>query len=159
MENIMDKELNAFIGKIFRLNMLQLYNLDGTVHVLDHQRHICIDIKEIPGKTKKEKIINSVLSVLYLCKIWQIHLIKMEYPLPFFLCVQIEKEWLKNGNGVPPYVVLVTNDAVERVKNNPAFEKKKDNIDGVIENAVKNLNNKCTIKFGKESTWRIIIED
>jgi hypothetical protein len=161
MINFADKEVNGFIEKIFRLNMLQLFDLDGNFRTFEHQRHICSSLREIPGKTKKEKIKNSILGALYLCEIWRVHLIQSFYPFPYYICVQLENDWLENnyGKGTPPYVVLVTKNLVERVMNNPFFYNVKAEIDINIQNALNSFF--CPTRFNvkknnENNIWRFV---
>jgi hypothetical protein len=133
-----DKATNEFVEGIFGSNMLQLFDLNGNFRILEHQRHVCSSLRDVPGKTKKEKMKNSILGALYLCEIWRIHLIKSFYPFPYYICVQLENDWLQNkrGEGTPPYVVLVTRDLVGRVKDNPLFTDAEGEIDINIRTAL-----------------------
>ncbi len=102
----MNKEYLSFVNNTLRTNAIILYNSKNQAERLDYDRHICRYLKEIPGKNKKEKILNSVMAAISLWNSWEIHIRNSRYPFPWYGCVQFDEEWIREGTGAPPYVIF-----------------------------------------------------
>lgn len=119
-------EVQAFIQDVCAKNMLQIYDIRGDYfRKFDYQRHICKSLKQVPGMSHTDKIINSIIAALYLGFLWSVHLQKSNYPLSWFACIQVEKEWFQQKRcrkGPAPYVILSVEEVAVKVRDNPAFK-------------------------------------
>jgi hypothetical protein len=155
-----EKEIKAFLSKVIRNNMIQLFDLSGYECSLDYQRHICSTVKDVPGNTLEEKIQIGVHAACILLKLWLIHLEKCQYSLKYYGCVQVEKEWITRGKGAPPYVIL-TSIKNEMVKKNPDFfEISEKEVPNELLKAIEGLFLFKEIRFyaSKNDVWRIEID-
>lgn len=105
---INDKEMLSFLSLCNRRNMIQIFDEFGNECDFDYQRHLIDEIEEVPGSSLENKVINSIVAVIYLSKIWLTHIMKCNYSKKFVLGIIIDNRWLKNGKGTPPYIVLNT---------------------------------------------------
>jgi hypothetical protein len=116
----LDKELDVKISDILRKNSLLLFNLKSEAIKFDYQRHICTKLSDIPGKSEKEKIRNSIIVAISLWQCWEIHIRKTEYPFSWYGCVHVEDEWLKKGEFTSPYVIFDSKND-NKIKNSKNF--------------------------------------
>jgi hypothetical protein len=99
------REFVAVNSTIYSFPLI-LYTLDGKPEHFEYYEHICSELRTIPGRNKKLRIVNSIYAAIGLWCSWNIHLKKSNYPFNWYSCVQIENCWLKNGKGMPPLVLL-----------------------------------------------------
>ena len=111
----------AKINEVLNKNALVMYNLAGDPIKFDYQRHICSNIKDLPGSNRKEKIFNSVILAISLWKNWEIHARKSMYPYNWYGCVQIENEWITDALDTPPYVIF-NSENPDKIKNFESFK-------------------------------------
>lgn len=121
----LNRELQTFIQKVCARNMLQIYDMRGDFRKFDYQRHVCKYLKQVPGMTHTDRIINSIIVALHLGFLWSIHLHKTNYPLRWFVCIQVEREWLQQKRyqkGPSPYVILSVEEIAAKVMTHSAFK-------------------------------------
>lgn len=119
------REVQVFVQKVCARNMLQIYDMRGEFRKFDYQRHVCRSLKQVPGLSHTDKIINSIMVALHLGFLWSVHLHKANYPLPWFVCIQVEREWLQQKRcqkGPSPYVILSVEELAAKVMNHSAFK-------------------------------------
>lgn len=123
--NQLDREVQIFIQKVCAQNMLQIYDMKGAFQKFDYQRHVCKSLNQVPGMSHTDKIINSIIAALHLGFLWAVHLYKTSYPLRWFVCIQVEREWLhhkRHQKGPSPYVILSVEEVAAKVMTYSAFK-------------------------------------
>ncbi|MFH1777632.1 MAG: hypothetical protein ABH952_08775 [Candidatus Omnitrophota bacterium] len=110
MQNVKDKKternLQVAINEVLFRNALLLFNNKNKSELLYGDVHVCNKLSELPGRTKTERIVNSIIIAMHLWNSWEIHIRNSTYSFQWYGCVQVENEWLEKGKGVPPYVTF-----------------------------------------------------
>lgn len=157
------KDLYSKIDSVIGKNSLVLFDINGKPMPFSYQRHICDDLKSMPGESTQEKTINSVIIAIHLWYSWDAHIRNSTYPLEWYGCVQIENEWLEGIGQTPPYVIF---DSInpQKIQNFNRFAKEPIEKIPFWEHLQNTLSLKSTIlkkaEFDDKSiVWRICYPD
>lgn len=124
---IKSNELHSFCWEIINGETLALIDDDGKYEKIDYHRHIPHNkIDDVPGRTLKTKIRNSIIVTVNLYNYWEHNILNSKYPFKWFGCIQVNDYWIKEGQGAPPYIIF-NSEVPDKVENYSEFKSIKKN--------------------------------